>query len=67
MKKQSPIQSAKYHLKIVGLVFLILKLFKAVTFGWIVTLSPFLVLIFIELVFFVCGYIIYCNDKRRHG
>jgi glycopeptide antibiotics resistance protein len=67
MKKLTLIQVAMYHILFIGVVFLILKLFKAVTFGWIVTLSPFLTLIFIELVFYIWGYIIYRKIKRKNG
>lgn len=67
MKNVIPINSIKYHVLIVGVVFLILKLFKAVTFSWMVTLLPFLIMIFIESVFFVWGYIIYRKSRSKHG
>jgi len=67
MRKLTPIKSTKHYLKIIGFVFIVLKLFKAVNFNWFVTMSPFLILIFTEFVFFVWGYIIYCKIKNKNG
>ena len=67
MKSFTFIDKARRCIFTVGFVFLTLKLFKAVVFNWIVTLLPFLVLVFFEVAFFVLGYIIYRKYLRKNG
>jgi hypothetical protein len=67
MKKLSFISNAKRDILTVGIVFLTLKLLKAATFGWFITLSPILLLVCIEILFLVWGYFMYRNYKRKNG
>jgi len=66
MKKLSKTQCAKYQIITVGIILIILKLFKTFSFNWIVTLSPFLLLIAIRLMLFVWGYVMYRINKRSN-
>ena len=66
MIRLSKSKLAKYQIITVGITLIVLKLLKAVSFNWIITLSPFIILIFIELIFIVCGYVMYGINKRKN-
>jgi hypothetical protein len=63
MRRISTSNFIKYQILTVGAVLVGLKLLKAANFNWAVALSPFFVLIFIKIMLFVWGYIMYRKNR----
>ena len=64
--KTSKMQRVKSQLLTVGLTLSILKFFKMLNLSWTVSLSPLLLLITLEAVFYAIGFIAYYSDKRKY-